>query len=111
MTVRFRYDSWFAKLINVGAITLYPFVFVATKRNETPIELVQHEFVHVRQVRTVGWWRFYASYLWQWFVGIVRYRNHAAAYFDVSFEVEAYAKQGHVALSAAERAEWLRGTA
>jgi hypothetical protein len=111
MTVRFRYDSWFARLIGVGAITLYPFVFVATKRDETPMSMVQHEWVHVRQLRTLGWFGFYASYLWKYVVGVFRYGSRDKAYMSVSYEVEAYAQEHTVALSQAELDEWKRGMA
>ncbi len=105
MRVRFRYSSWLAWWLNVGAITLYPFVFVVYTKEETPRFLVEHEFIHVRQVRALGWWRFYASYLWQYLCGLLRTGNTDKAYMGVSYEVEAYEQEDKVTLSAEERAE------
>lgn len=104
--VRVRYDSRIAKaLIGAGSITLYPFIFIWCARADVPPQMLEHEFVHVRQVRRLGWLRFYASYLWEYLGHLVRLRSHWAAYAEISFEREAYAKQATVALTAAERAE------
>ncbi len=105
MRIRFRYGSWLAWVLGVGAITLYPWVFVLYSKAQTPRYLVEHEFVHVRQVRALGWLRFYASYLWEYFGHLLRLRSRDAAYMAVSFEKEAYAKQETAKLSDAERAE------
>ncbi len=105
MRIRFRYNSWLAWLLGVGAITLYPWVFVLYSKARTPLSLIQHEFVHVRQVRALGWVQFYARYLWEYLVNLLRLRSRDAAYMAVSFEVEAYAKEDTEKLSDAERAE------
>jgi len=42
------------------AITLYPFIFY----RETPtIETRRHEAEHIKQVKKLGWFKFYGSYL------------------------------------------------
>jgi hypothetical protein len=105
MRVRLRYSSRIARLLDRDAITLYPFVLVAHSKAEVPRYLVEHEFVHVRQVRALGWWRFYVSYVWEYLGHLIWFGSRAKAYRAVSFEIEAYEKERTVTLTAEERAE------
>jgi hypothetical protein len=41
-------------------ITLYPFIFL---RRGTSKTLLRHELIHVWQIGTIGWWRFYWKYI------------------------------------------------
>lgn len=92
MLVKLVYDSGIARFLGVGAITLYPFIlFNMTRQEAIDNYTLDHEFVHVRQVRKLGWLRFYASYLWKYIKGLVKTRSHTVAYFCISYEQEAYA--------------------
>ncbi len=55
--------------------------------------MLRHEMVHVEQIRRLGWFRFYASYLYEFGLNYWRYRNWKQAYFAISFEREAYFRQ------------------
>ncbi len=66
--------------------------------------------IHVRQVRRLGWLRFYGSYLLEYFKHRCRGLGHAAAYLELSFEKEAYANQDRIELSDAETREVQGGT-
>jgi hypothetical protein len=91
MKVREIRGSRLARMLGVAAITLYPF---ALFRDAQPgPELVNHERIHVAQVRTVGWLPFYAGYLGQYARGRLRGLGHAAAYRAIGYEAEAYAHQ------------------
>lgn len=91
MRVREVFHSRLAKLLRVDGITLYPFIFYAGVPDE---RLRRHEWEHVAQVRHYGWFRFYASYLWEYFIERVWYRkSHRDAYQYISHEVNAYAAQ------------------
>lgn len=94
MKIKLIFNSRFAKLINVGAITLYPFIFFADDK-QTALEqhIVAHEYVHVVQIRTLGWWRFYWTYLVEYFKARFAGKNDNDAYYSVSYEVQAYAMQ------------------
>ena len=91
MKVREIKSSRIAGLLGVVAITLYPFILF---RDAQPgPTLVNHERIHVAQIRAVGWLRFYAGYLWQYAKGRLRGLDHSAAYRAISYEAEAYAHQ------------------
>ena len=51
----------------IGGITIYPFIFFKRKREEVTDRLFRHELEHIYQVRRLGWFRFYATYLWESF--------------------------------------------
>lgn len=107
MQIRPRYEHWLPRLIKVGAITLYPFVLFAKSASEAmATRVVHHECVHVRQVRTLGWFRFYASYGFQYVLGRLMGMDHNTTYFQIRFEAEAYKTQNEVILTDAERSEF-----
>ena len=53
----------------------------------------RHEAEHLAQTRRAGLGRFYVTYLWDWFRGLMRTRSLEAAYRQIRWEVEAYAAQ------------------
>ena len=77
---------WFLSKRFAG-ITLYPFIFYNTKHRayKKNFDALQfHEFVHVEQIRRVGWFKFYLDYLWQ---------SLRFGYLKNKYEIEAYQKQ------------------
>lgn len=51
---------------NLGAITIYPFIFYNTNAEsykEVFEHLQKHEMVHIAQVERLGWFNFYLTYL------------------------------------------------
>lgn len=51
---------------SIGAITLYPFIFYNTNTinyKENFKTLQKHEMVHVEQVKKIGFFKFYFTYL------------------------------------------------
>ena len=71
----FFWSSW------VEAITLYPFIIY--KSEEAVKKHRKHEWVHVEQVRRLGWLRFYLSYLNE---------SRKYGYYSNKYEVEARKK-------------------
>lgn len=57
------------------------------------VKTINHELIHIQQVRRDGFIRFYFNYLKEYsqfrFKGI----NHREAYLSISYEVEAYSNQ------------------
>lgn len=84
-------NSSIAKLIRVEAIVIYPFVFFASE-NPSSI-LVNHESVHLDQVKRLGFWTFYFLYLKEYILNRVQRMSHYEAYRAISFEREAFEKQ------------------
>lgn len=84
-------NSLIARILNVEAIVVYPFIFFRTK---SPNEiLISHEMVHVDQIKREGVFKFYFKYLLEY--SLLRYKKvpHYEAYRSISFEKEAYEKQ------------------
>jgi hypothetical protein len=91
MKVKHIRNSKLAKLLKVEAITIYPFIFYSM---DIPSKVLkQHEMIHIDQIRKLGWFKFYFKYLLEYTKLYYRLRSSSMAYFNISFEKEAYAKQ------------------
>ena len=75
---------------NIAAITLYPYVFIKSSKEETSTTLIRHELIHVHQIKEVGIVPFYLIYLWDFFLGLILHRSFQRAYYSIRFEQEAY---------------------
>ena len=89
MKIRRKYNHWIPQLIRQGAITLYPFILFARSqsalsREDYTRDLFKHEYIHVEQVRKMGWLKFYFLYL------VESAKN---GYRQNKYEVEAYDRQ------------------
>lgn len=90
MKIRRVYNNWFAQLLNVGAITLYPFILYSQSklslkaRDEYLTALFKHEYIHIEQVRRLGWFTFYFLYIIE---------NMKTGYKQNKFELEAWDRQ------------------
>ncbi len=56
--------------------------------------VINHEKIHTAQQRELLFVPFYILYLFEWAVRLLQYRNFKEAYYNISFEREAYA-YGH----------------
>lgn len=90
MKVRHRYKSFIPGLMGVDAVTIYPWIFYKGVPTQ---ERIEHEMVHVGQIRRYGWLSFYASYLLYYFAGLIRFKNHDTAYRTIPYEIEAYGRR------------------
>ena len=75
-------------IINVYAITLWPFVFIRDEGNE---KTIWHEKIHLRQQVELGIIGFYILYAGFWLYHMWKLRDRYAAYYAIPFEKEAYA--------------------
>ena len=62
------------------------------KRELTGYEY-NHEAIHIRQGRELLWLIFYLWYGVEWFVRLIQYWDRIQAYYNISFEREAYSNQ------------------
>ena len=76
--------SWF---MNVGGITLFPFIFIKGEGND---QLIRHESIHIKQYAETLVLGFLLVYLWDFVHGLLKYRNYDDAYRSIRFEREAY---------------------
>jgi hypothetical protein len=72
-----------------SAITLYPFVLIATDTQLT-CRLVVHERIHLRQQLELLILPFYLMYLLEYVVKLIKLKDRNKAYLNISFEREAY---------------------
>ena len=83
-------DSKIPKLlsifIQIGAITLWPFIISRNKMNE---QTLNHEKIHIRQQQEMLVVFFYVLYVYYWLRGLWMYRNSHIAYMSIPFELEA----------------------
>lgn len=96
MSPRFKFEHWLPRLLQVDAITLYPYVLFAEHMDDyEDSTTIRHEMVHVAQVRSYGWFRFYISYLLYYAAERVKGEDHYNAYLNIPWEVEARAAEGN----------------
>ncbi len=78
---------WFG----INGIVLWPFVLYADKDPHPFVK--NHEAIHVAQIRRDGVLKFYARYLGEYARGRLAGLSHNEAYFQISYEQEAYSNQ------------------
>jgi len=79
--------SW---VINIRAITLFPFIFISDNGDDT---LIRHESIHIQQQLELGIIGFYFVYLIDYAFKYFKYGNGPRAYYNIVFEREAYNNQ------------------
>ncbi len=72
------------------AITLFGMVFAKRELNK---EEQNHEAIHIRQGNEMLWLPFYLIYVTEWLIRLIQYRDRTEAYYNISFEREAYSNQ------------------
>lgn len=77
-----------------AAINLFGVLFVryGTKLSE---QTMQHESIHTKQMREMFYLFFYLWYGLEWLFRLAQHRNTMTAYYNISFEREAYANQNN----------------
>lgn len=71
-------------------ITIYPFVFLKTKKLKNDVVLINHEKIHLRQQIELLIIPFYIVYLIEFLIRLIQYKKWYVAYRNISFEREAY---------------------
>ena len=86
-----RVPRWLSIFIEIGAITIFPFVFVRgtlLQRTRT------HETIHFKQYLETWIVGFLPIYLFDYVLGMLKYKNdRKKAYRQIRFEQEAYAHE------------------
>ena len=90
MKIRRKYNNWIPKLFKIGAITLYPFILWSRSKSQLKDQMdytkrvFKHEYIHIDQVRRMGWFYFYIKYLLE---------NRKTGYKQNKYELEAWDRQ------------------
>lgn len=75
---------------NIGAITLYPFIFTTYQKGAMPKWMINHELIHISQIRDLGFFSFYISYLLYFLANLLRFKDGNMAYYKIPYEEAAY---------------------
>lgn len=74
---------------NFEAINLFGFIFVRCG-TELSERFQNHELIHTHQMKYMLYVFFYLWYGIEWLIRLIQYRNVLTAYYNISFEREAY---------------------
>ncbi|AZQ45186.1 hypothetical protein EJ995_06095 [Nonlabens ponticola] len=77
------------KLLNIDGITLYPFVLLREREMSHDKQLINHEYIHLRQQLELLIIPFYLWYILEYLALRLKY-SHRTAYRNIVFEKEAY---------------------
>jgi hypothetical protein len=86
-----RYWSLVWGALPANAMAIYPFMVFKDPKQKNNKVLINHEKIHFCQQLELLILPFYLFYLLNYLINIIRFRNHADAYFNICFEQEAYA--------------------
>lgn len=84
--------SWlFAK--NFRGLAVYPFIFLREKSLKENQKIIHHEKIHLRQQIEMLWIFFFIWYGIEYLIRLIQFKDSTTAYFNISFEKEAYANE------------------
>lgn len=89
-------SSFLTRLFSAGrasAVTIFPFIFVKTRKLREDMVLINHEQIHIAQALELFVFPFYLLYLLEFLIQLVRHRDFHRAYRNISFEREAYCNE------------------
>ena len=90
--MRIIYNSFIPFKGFVG-INLFGVLFVRKEyKGFLPYDLLRHEQIHTEQMKRDGYIYFYVKYLYEYIKNLFKYKNSNKAYYNVSYEIEAYNK-------------------
>ncbi|SHF48810.1 hypothetical protein [Dysgonomonas macrotermitis] len=75
------------------AINLFGIIFARKEYKQISDTILNHEQIHTKQMQELLYLFFYLWYGIEWIVRLIQYRNAKAAYYNISFEREAYSNQ------------------
>ncbi|MFK7048608.1 MULTISPECIES: hypothetical protein [Flavobacterium] len=74
-------------------ITFFPFVFIRDEKNKEDVYFINHESIHIRQQKEMLIVLFFVWYGLEYLFRLLQFRNQHKAYYNISFEREAYKKE------------------
>lgn len=75
-----------------SAIEIFGVIFVRRGKQLNKLT-INHELIHTAQMKEMLYVLFYLWYGIEWLIRLVQYRDRMKAYYNISFEREAYANQ------------------
>lgn len=96
---RLRYRHWIFKLPlarNYRGMVMGRTILFKGDESDVSPTLLRHELIHQEQIDRHGMARFYLIYLRDYLNNLWRLRDHDAAYRNIPFEREAFAREGEM---------------
>jgi hypothetical protein len=81
---------------DVVAIALFGHVFLRYSEEKYNPNTINHEKIHLAQMRHYGYFKFYFTYLFDYFKLRLRGLSHFRAYRNIPYEIEAYSNQDNM---------------
>lgn len=78
---------------NFRGLAIFPFIFLKEKELSSDLVVINHERIHLRQQLELLWVGFFLWYGIEFLIRWIQYGNSMKAYFNISFEREAYAQE------------------
>ena len=85
-----RYWLLILPKLPANAMAIFPFILLTNSSQKKDLVLLNHEKIHLKQQLELLVIPFYVLYLLNYFINLVKYKNHYQAYYNISFEREAY---------------------
>lgn len=79
-----------------SAVTIFPFIFLQSESFTKDLVLLNHERIHIKQAIELMIIPFYIWYLLEFLIRYSQFRNFRRAYYNISFEREAYRNQNNI---------------
>ena len=100
-----RILAWLSYLapISIQAITLGVIVISRDKMSEVT---KNHETIHFQQYLETLFLGFLILYFWDWFIGLVKYKDGQKAYLSIRAEQEAHKNQENLEYLPTDRKRW-----
>lgn len=73
-----------------SAINLFGIIIGRKEYGILTKQEINHENIHTTQIKELLGVFFYVLYLFEWLIRLMQYRNMRLAYYNISFEREAY---------------------
>jgi len=73
-----------------AAINLFGLIIGRSEYGSLSVRELNHEKIHSRQIVEMLWVFFYLFYFIEWLIRLVQFRSPMQAYYNISFEREAY---------------------
>lgn len=105
MKIRVVRNSTLAKILRVEGIVLFPFIFFSS--NVPSVKIINHELIHILQIKREGFFKFYFNYFKEYSQLRMKGLNHQNAYLAISYEAEAYSHQGDLTYTGLWKTDFL----
>ena len=85
-----RYWLLILPKLPANAMAIFPFILLKKSSQQKDLVLINHEKIHLQQQLELLIIPFYLLYLLNYFINLVKYKNHYQAYYNICFERESY---------------------